>query len=215
LLIDEARRRRHRVVEVALPPRLTTSQVVALARDEDAFAAALARPLPSRPQPQARRGSRFHRWVEELYGAAALLEPDDLPGAEDEDLTDGELAMLQERFLAAGWGERRPVAVEAPFEMVVGGRLLRGRIDAVYAAENGGYDVIDFKTGAVPSGSDLDAASMQLAIYRLAWADLAGVDPEQVTAGFLYVREARVERPRRLLDRGQLATLLGAAQPSG
>ncbi|HVT64668.1 MAG TPA: ATP-dependent DNA helicase [Mycobacteriales bacterium] len=220
LLIDEAHRRRSRTIDVAVPPRLTTSQVVALARDEDAFAAALARPVPVRPQPQARRGSRFHQWVEGLYNlaGAALLDPDDLPGAGDEALSDAELADLQEKFLASGWAQRVPVKVEAPFEMVVGGRLLRGRIDAVYATGDGGYDVIDFKTGAMPKGADFEAAALQLSIYRLAWADLAGVDPSGVTAGFLYVRDSHVERPAKLLDRDELAVLLGGvpegAQPS-
>jgi DNA helicase-2/ATP-dependent DNA helicase PcrA len=218
LLIDEARRRRNRVIEVAVPARLTTSQVVALARDEDAFAAALARPMPARPVPQARRGSRFHEWVEQLYGASTLLEPDDLPGAEDADLSDEELLTLQERFLADGWGQRNPVAIEAPFEMVIGGRLLRGRIDAVYRNDDGGFDVIDYKTGAVLTGRDFEAAALQLSIYRLAWADLAGVDPEQVTAGFLYVRESQLKRPTHLLGRDELAAILTSetgTQPSG
>jgi DNA helicase-2/ATP-dependent DNA helicase PcrA len=182
---------------------------VALAHDPDAFAAALARPMPSAPVVQARRGSRFHRWVEELYGASPLLEPDDLPGAEDGDVTDAELAGLQERFLAEGWGERRPAAVETPFEMVVGGRLVRGRIDAVYRDGDGGYDVIDYKTGSVPK--DFSTASIQLAVYRLAWADLAGVDPDRVRAGFLYVRTGEVKRPTHLLDRAELDALLAGS----
>jgi DNA helicase-2/ATP-dependent DNA helicase PcrA len=218
LLIDEARRRRNRVIEVAVPARLTTSQVVAIARDENAFAAALARPMPARPAPQARRGSRFHEWVEQLYGAATLIEPDDLPGAEDADLSDEELLVLQERFLADGWGQRTPVAIEAPFEMAIGGRLLRGRIDAVYRNDDGGFDVVDYKTGAVLTGREFEAAALQLSIYRLAWADLAGVDPEQVTAGFLYVRESQLKRPTHLLSRDELAAILTSetgTQPSG
>jgi DNA helicase II / ATP-dependent DNA helicase PcrA len=209
LLLDEIRRGRVQTVEVAIPSRLTTSQIVALAHDPDAFAAALARPMPSAPVAQARRGSRFHRWVEELYGASPLLEPDDLPGAEDGDVTDAELAALQARFLAEGWGERRPAAVETPFEMVVGGRLIRGRIDAVYRDGDGGYDVIDYKTGSVPK--DFNAASIQLAVYRLAWADLAGVDADRVRAGFLYVRTGELKRPTHLLDRAELDTLLAGS----
>jgi DNA helicase-2/ATP-dependent DNA helicase PcrA len=206
LLLEEVRRRRVRTIDVAIPSRLTTSQIVALAHDPDAFAASLARPMPAAPVAQARRGSRFHQWVEELYGASPLLEPDDLPGAEDGDVTDDELTALQERFLADGWGERRPVAVEAPFEMAVGGRLIRGRIDAVYRDDNGDFDVIDYKTGSVPR--DFAAASIQLAVYRLAWADLAGVDPREVRAGFLYVRTGELKRPARLLDRAELDRLL-------
>ncbi len=212
LLVEEARRRRVRTIDVAVPGRLTTSQIVALAKDEDGFARALARPMPTQPQRQARRGSRFHQWVEQLYGASPLLEPDDLPGAEDDELSDDELAALQQRFLADGWGDRRPLKVEAPFEMVVGSRLIRGRIDAIYAGEDGGYDVIDYKTGAVPSGKDFEAASLQLSIYRLAWADLAGVDPQAVTAGFLYVRENLLKRPERLLSRDELRVMLDGPQ---
>jgi DNA helicase-2/ATP-dependent DNA helicase PcrA len=163
-----------------------------------------------RPQPQARRGSRFHKWVEDLYGAVPLLEPDDLPGAGDADVSDADLAELQARFLADGWGERRPVAVEQPFELVVGGRLVRGRIDAVYGADGGGFDVIDFKTGSVPK--DFAAAALQLSVYRLAWADLATVDPSNVQAGFLYVRTGTVKRPERLLSRDELAALFAGEQ---
>jgi len=208
LLLDELRRGRTGVREVMLPRRLTASQVVALAHDPDELAQMLARPVPVRPVPQARRGSRFHRWVEELYAATPLLDPDDLPGAGDADITDDELAQLQAKFVADGWADRRPVVVEQPFELVVGGRLIRGRIDAVYPRSDGGYEVIDFKTGAVPA--DFGAASMQLSVYRLAWADLAGVDPRNVAAGFLYVRTGTVKRPDRLLDRDELADLLTA-----
>jgi DNA helicase-2/ATP-dependent DNA helicase PcrA len=210
MLLDELRRRRVVTVDVPLPQRLTASQVVALAADPDGFAASIARPLPRHPQPAARRGSRFHAWVEERHAGVALLDADDLPGASDPELSDDDLQALQERFLASEWAERRPVAVEAPFELMAGGRLIRGRIDAVYGEEVDGqqrFDVIDYKTGAVPS--DFAAASLQLSVYRLAWADLAGVDPDQVSAGFLYVRDMHLLRPDRLLDRTELAELLG------
>ncbi|HET6817439.1 MAG TPA: ATP-dependent DNA helicase [Mycobacteriales bacterium] len=205
LLLDELRRQRVAVREVPLPRRLTASQVVVLAHDPDELAQMLARPVPVRPQPQARRGSRFHAWVEGLYGATPLLEPDDLPGAEDADVSDEELEALQAKFLADGWGDRRPVAVEQPFELVVGGRLVRGRIDAVYPRDDGGFDVIDYKTGSVPR--DFAAASLQLSVYRLAWAELHELDPDVVSAGFLYVKTGTVKRPDRLLTRDELSAL--------
>ena len=83
---------------------------------------------------------------------------------------------------------------------------------AVILAE-GGYDVIDFKTGAVLSGRDFDVAALQLSTYRLAWSDLAGVSPDLVSAGFLYVRQGEVKRPARLLDRAELTAVLEGAQP--
>ena len=205
LLLDELRRQRVAVREVPLPRRLTASQVVVLAHDPDELAQMLARPVPVRPQPQARRGSRFHAWVEGLYGGTPLLEPDDLPGAGDADVSDEELEALQAKFLADGWGERQPVAVEQPFELVVGGRLVRGRIDAVYPRDEGGFDVIDYKTGSVPK--DFAAASLQLSVYRLAWAELHDVDADVVDAGFLYVRTGTLKRPEKLLSREELAAL--------
>ncbi len=68
-----------------------------------------------------------------------------------------------------------PHAVEAPFALVLDGQVVRGRIDAVYAEADGGFLVVDWKTNR----SD-DADPLQLALYRLAWAELAGVPLEQV-----------------------------------
>ncbi|HWL35118.1 MAG TPA: ATP-dependent DNA helicase [Frankiaceae bacterium] len=206
LLLAELRRTASAHRDVLLPARLTASQLVLLAEDPDELARRLARPLPQRPAARARRGTRFHAWVEELYGDRPLLDPGDLPGAADPDVTDTELADLQQRFLASPYGTRRPVAIEAPFELVAGGRVVRGRIDAVYEDDDGTYDVIDFKTGALPR--DFAAASLQLTVYRLAWAGIQGVDPARVRAGFLYVRTGEVKRPDRLLSTAEVAALL-------
>jgi DNA helicase-2/ATP-dependent DNA helicase PcrA len=212
VLLDELRRERSAERVVPLPRRLTASQVVALAHDPDELARRLARPMPSAPVRQARRGTRFHAWVESLFGERALLEADDLPGAGDVDVSDAELRELQESFLAGEWGARRPVAIEAPFELVLGGRLVRGRIDAVYQLDDGSFDVIDYKTGEVPR--DFAAASMQLSVYRLAWAGLSGIDPGQINAGFLYVRTGELKRPVHLLSHEELAELLGGRAPA-
>jgi DNA helicase-2/ATP-dependent DNA helicase PcrA len=206
LLLAELRAARAGERLVTLPARLTASQVVLLAEDPDELARRLARPLPLRPGARARRGTRFHTWVESLYGDRPLLDPEDLPGAEDDDLDDATLESLKAAFLASPYAQRRPVAVEAPFELVVGGRVVRGRIDAVYADDDGGYDVVDYKTGEVPR--DFAAASLQLTVYRLAWAGIAGVDPARVRAGFLYVAKGLVKRPGTLLDADGLAALL-------
>jgi DNA helicase-2/ATP-dependent DNA helicase PcrA len=204
-LLVEARANRVHRIEVPLPAALTASQVLALRRDPDALARSLARPMPSRPVAAARRGTAFHTWVEERFAVAPLLEPDDLPGSADVGVDDSELAALQEAFLASEWADRPPHAVETPFAVLLGGRLIRGRIDAVFDLGGGRWLVVDWKTGAEP------ADPVQLAIYRVAWAERVGVaetDVERdVEAAFLAVRTGVLDRPP-LLTRAELDTLL-------
>ncbi|MFC5995530.1 ATP-dependent helicase [Pseudonocardia hispaniensis] len=196
---------------VALPPRFSVSQLVELAADPDALAARLRRPLPLPPNPHARRGTAFHAWLEQRFGAAQLLDLDELPGAADDDAAaDAELAELQDAFLASTWADRRPVEVEVPFETVISGIAVRGRMDAVFADPDGGFTVVDWKTGPPPDSSRMPAMAVQLAAYRLAWAGLAGVELERVRAAFHYVRVNRTERPVDLLDARGLQELLDA-----
>jgi DNA helicase-2/ATP-dependent DNA helicase PcrA len=206
-LLQELRRDRSPERTVALPRTLTTSDVVRLAASADDFARELARPLPRRPQAAARRGTAFHAWVEHRFDPPSLFDADDLPGAVDEDSSgDDQLDALREAFAGGPYADVRPHAVEAPFEYAVAGRLVRGRIDAVYATDDG-FDVVDYKTGSPPRGAAATAAALQLAVYRLAWADLAGVPPERVGAAFLYVRTGALVRPV-LPGREALARLL-------
>jgi DNA helicase II / ATP-dependent DNA helicase PcrA len=192
---------------VALPAQLTVSRLVELAADPAALAARLRRPLPLPPLPHARRGTAFHAWLEQRFGATGLLDLDELPGAADEGAApDDALEELQEAFLASAWAERRPLEVEVAFETIIGGVGVRGRMDAVFADDDGGFTVVDWKTGPVPA--DLRAASVQLAAYRLAWAGLAGVEPERVRAAFHHVRSDTTIAPVDLLDADGLRDLL-------
>ncbi|MGX6602335.1 UvrD-helicase domain-containing protein [Micromonosporaceae bacterium Da 78-11] len=211
LLLAERDHRAHRdgPLEVALPAHLSVSQLVVLRRDPQALARSLRRPLPHRPAPYARRGTAFHAWLEQRYGSVRLLDVDELPGAADDDAAaDEELTALQQAFLTGEWAERTPVEVEVPFATTVGGVVVRGRMDAVFAEPGNRFDVIDWKTGRRPSGPEAEAAAVQLAAYRVAWASLAGVPVNRVRAGFHYVREQVTVRPIDLLDAAALAALI-------
>ncbi|MER5701211.1 ATP-dependent DNA helicase [Micromonospora sp. NPDC002296] len=196
-------------VEVALPGQLSVTQLVALRRDPEGLARALRRPMPVEPNPYARRGTAFHTWLERRFGADRLLDVDELPGAADADAAPDEaLAELQARFLAGEWADRVPVEVEVPFATVIAGVVVRGRMDAVFARPGGRYDVVDWKTGRQPVGEEAEAAAVQLAVYRLAWAELAGVPVDQVGAAFHYVRDGATVRPADLLDADGLTALI-------
>ncbi|QFG25034.1 ATP-dependent DNA helicase [Actinomadura sp. WMMB 499] len=194
---------------VELPGHLSVSSLVSLARDPAALARQIRRPMPRPPAPYARRGTAFHSWLEGRWGQQRLLDPDELPGAADEGAADdADLARLQDAFEASEWAGREPLDIEVPFETIIGDRLVRGRMDAVFRSPGGGFEVVDWKTGRPPSGDDARFAAVQLAAYRVAWAQLAAVPVERVSAAFHYVRAGVTVRPADLLDADGLAALL-------
>ncbi|MEV4455306.1 ATP-dependent DNA helicase [Microbispora sp. NPDC049633] len=208
LLRERETNRRRAGAVVELPSRLSVSSLVTLAQDPAAFARQVRRPVPRKPAPLARRGTTFHRWLESRWGQQRLIDDLELPGAADElSETEVQLAELQERFEESEWAAREPVDLEVPFETMIGDRLLRGRMDAVFR-EGDGYVVIDWKTGERPQGRAAETASVQLAAYRVAWASLAGVPLEKVGAAFHYVRSNETVRPVDLLDADGLTTLI-------
>ncbi|WP_406173180.1 ATP-dependent helicase [Streptomyces sp. NBC_00996] len=207
-LTGELLRARASVTDVPLPPSLTASQVLRLAADPDGFAQELARPMPRPPQPAARQGTRFHAWVESRFEELRLpmLEPEELPGSEAEIADECDLEALKDAFERTPYAHRTPYRVEAPFQLAIAGRVVRGRIDAVYRNGDGDgttYEIVDWKTGRGRTADPL-----QLALYRLAWAEQHGVPLESVKAAFLYVRSGEVVRPGHLPDRAALERLL-------
>jgi DNA helicase-2/ATP-dependent DNA helicase PcrA len=179
-----------------------------LAADPDGLAQELARPMPRPPQPAARRGTRFHAWVEARFEELTLpmLEPEELPGGEAEIADERDLEALKKAFERTEYAHRTPHRVEAPFQLAIAGRVVRGRIDAVYKTGDGEmatYEIVDWKTSR-----ERTADPLQLAVYRLAWAEQRGVPLESVTAAFVYVRSGEVVRPDGLPGRGDLERLL-------
>ncbi|GHJ95241.1 ATP-dependent DNA helicase [Streptomyces sp. NE5-10] len=216
-LTAELHRARATTRDVLLPAYLSASQVIRLAEDPDGFAQELARPMPKPPQPAARRGTRFHAWVESRFEELPLpfLGPDELPGGEDfagepEIVDERDLEALKEAFARTPYAHRTPYRVEVPVHLTLAGRVVRGRIDAVYRdPDSGAYEIVDWKTS-----HHRTADPLQLALYRLAWAEQHGLEPEEVAAAFVYVRTGEVARPARLPGRAELeAILLGGAPP--
>ncbi|MGI9084799.1 MAG: UvrD-helicase domain-containing protein [Aeromicrobium sp.] len=206
LLVVEAAESIRGVREVPWPSRMSATSAMALTKDPEEFARGLARPMPRRPSSAARFGTRFHAWIEDHYGVTGLFDPTDLPGRGDAGIdTDTELDRLKQMFLESEFADRTPHRIEAPFSLVLGGQQFGGRIDAVFPTPNG-FEVVDWKTN-----QRADADPLQLAIYRLAWAELTGVDLSQVTAAFYYVRLGDTVRfgADDLLDRAGLERVLG------
>ncbi|MGL5928065.1 MAG: UvrD-helicase domain-containing protein [Dermatophilaceae bacterium] len=216
LLGERSARRPGREEPVLLPPHLSTSAVVALAEDAERFALDLRRPVPQQPACAARRGTAFHAWVEQHYSSAAILDVDALPGAADADDPAGGLDELTAGFLATPWAAMTPVEVEIAVETVVDGVAVRGRVDAVFRDpdDDRGWVVVDWKTGAEPTGARAAARALQLAAYRLAWARARGVDPMRVRGAFVHVASGRTVWPDLPPDETALSRLW-ASLPAG
>ena len=205
-LVAEALAGQSSEVVVPLPATLSATTLLRLNDDPDGLARQLARPMPRKPSPAARFGTRFHAWVEAYSGQQHLLLPEELPGRGDCDIrSDAELRELTEAFVRGPFGAAVPYRVEAPFALVLGGHVVRGRIDAVYETPRG-FRVIDWKTNAAQTADPL-----QLAIYRVAWAELTGVDVALVEAAFYYVRTGEVVDHPDLPRRERLEKLLCSA----
>ncbi|MGW4387240.1 UvrD-helicase domain-containing protein [Streptomyces sp. NPDC004685] len=207
-LTGELLRSRQAVRDVPLPTTLTASQLLHLAADPDGFAQELARPMPRPPQPAARRGTRFHAWVESRFEELRLpmLDPEELPGSEADIADERDLEALKEAFDSTPYADRTPYRVETPFQLAIAGRVIRGRIDAVYKEGEGDdttYEIVDWKT---TRGRTADP--LQLAVYRLAWAEQHGLAPEAVKATFVYVRDGETVTPRDLPGRAEMERLL-------
>ncbi len=216
LLAERESRRRGGDTEVELPAHLSTSALVALADDPEAFTAGLRRPMPSAPALAARRGTAFHAWVEEHYARAAIVDVDELPGSADEDAGDGDLAALRGAFASSEWAGRTPLEVETSVETVVDGIAVRGRIDAVFeeVGDDGEptWTVVDWKTGRPATGARARARALQLGAYRLAWARVRGVGPERVRAAFFHAATGETVWPD-LPGEEELSRVLGVARP--
>ncbi|MFG2502468.1 UvrD-helicase domain-containing protein [Streptomyces sp. NPDC048441] len=216
-LTGELLRAREAIRDIPVPASLTASEVLRLAADPEGFAQDLARPMPSPPQPAARRGTRFHAWVQTRFEELRLplLAPDDLPGGgpgEAEIADERDLEALKEAFERTEFAHRTPHRVEVPFQLTLAGRVVRGRIDAVYKEIDGDdvtYEIVDWKTSRTRTADPL-----QLAVYRLAWAELHDVPPESVKASFLYVRSGETARPAHLPGRAELERIL-LGEPGG
>lgn len=196
---------RNRTLEIFLPHRLSVSTLIALKQNPDELALSIRRPMPGHIDKYARRGTEFHLWVEKQFTDPLLFDDSifDLAPAPEE----VPLKELQDKWRASEWGNLRPVDVEVPFETVMAGHLLRGRIDAIYQ-EGDSYTVVDWKTGRAKSGEELATAAIQLAMYRLAYSKLHSIPLEKISAAFHYVSDGQTIRPADIYSEEELIAIL-------
>lgn len=235
-IIEEHRRLQHPHITVNLSSELTVTDLVSLSQDEKRFATTFQRPLPFKPNPSARRGSAFHSWIEEYFAggeaAPALFDYEEMKELSDEPSNGTasgalpeqaaqearkELAELKRTFLRSEWAARTPRYVEYPFQLVLGGHTLRGRMDAVFHdAASDTWTIVDWKTGAPPPPKEWESPALQLATYREALIEglkARGTTPAAVRAAFFYLQNG--ETAYLPEDRDWRATLLRQLELEG
>ena len=217
---DATRNRRHRV---DIPHRIPASGFKDYLTEPDAVADRLRRPMPERPYRATRLGTLFHAWVEQRSQRGGALEaldawdgerdadPDEstIAAATDDDAR--RLVELETIFARSRWADRTPIEVEREIHIPFLGHSVVCKLDAVYEID-GRIEVVDWKTGTAPtSGDDLERRQLQLALYRVAYAEFTGRSLADIDAVFYFVADDLEVRPTRLLDRAGLETAWRAA----
>jgi DNA helicase-2/ATP-dependent DNA helicase PcrA len=130
-----------------------------------------------RPSPALRRGVEFHRKVElHNLGKVPL---DDLEDVTYDITTERDAAVVAGPdpyavFLTSRLAVLTARFAEVPIDLQFGNVRVRGRIDAVYEAEPGDWEIVDYKSGRSSEDPSLD---VQLQTYAIAAADGAVATP--------------------------------------
>nr|WP_167150206.1 ATP-dependent DNA helicase [Lysinibacter cavernae] len=233
LLLAERAANQRRNTDLELPDRITASRFKDFVTGSQEVANSMRRPVPQKPFTQTRLGTQFHAWVEERYATprgtadtldASVFELDEeadengsiVMGAEP-NANRGSVAetsafeQLKATFEASPWGGREPHEVEREIHIRFAGRTLICKIDAVYSSMIDGeehFDVVDWKTGKVPR-TDQERADrqLQLALYRIAYAEWKGVPTDRVSVALYYVGADTIIRPESLPGRAELEAM--------
>jgi DNA helicase-2/ATP-dependent DNA helicase PcrA len=197
---------------LVLPVRLPASSLEHLARDPKGYARQLARPLPRAPHQAALLGTLFHSYVEQRLGSTVPGPLVDVFDRGEEPASVVSFDQWKQKFEASEFAHHTPVAIETELHVPLAGHLIICKIDAVFDTPTG-VRIIDWKTGKKPATpEEVEAKSIQLAAYRVAWSEWSGMPLEQVQASFWFVEDEALVTPDRLLDRGGLERIVAEAE---
>ncbi len=182
----------------AVPGSVSVSSVIEYARCPKRFYWSTVRPLPQFSGPAARMGTQIHAWIErKSSGQASLLELEEAPDLTAEELAGqpGKIERLQKAFQESRFAQAPPLFAERPFLLYLEGFVVGGRVDAIFGAPEGPWEVVDYKTGRRPPEDD-PLAWLQLDLYALACMEIWAKRPEELSLTYFYLAsEEAVSRP--------------------
>ena len=216
LLAEQEEGQRSR--SLVLPERINASGFKDFVTKPGDIRKRILRPMPEKPYRQAKLGTLFHLWVERRYstvvGAFESLDAHDFgwpdvnensDGSESSASAEAVLAQLKSNFEQSPWGARKPLEIEREITIPFAGKRLVCKIDAIYRDENGRYEIVDWKTGALPStGEERAQRLLQLELYRHAFAQWKRIDPSAIDCALFYVAANEVLRSDQMLSLEEL-----------
>jgi ATP-dependent DNA helicase UvrD/PcrA len=188
---------------LTVPTTLSVSSVLSYLRCPKLFFWSHVRPLPRRPSEAARLGTEVHKWIElQERGQGTLIDVDEMPDLSTEERLGepGKASVLKDAFRESRFADQVPLFTERPFLLYLDGIVVGGRIDAIFGTPEGAWEIVDYKTGRVPSEEDA-LSGMQLDLYALACAEVWSKKPEELTLTYFYLGEGKeITRPAGDLD---------------
>jgi DNA helicase II / ATP-dependent DNA helicase PcrA len=176
--------------------------------------------IPTEPTLNQRFGIFVHQ-VLERYHQAQVRNMDELLGLMDagwrrggfgtseeerqlRSKADAALRRYHERFEEQ---DAEPVWFERGFQFRMGAHTLRGRVDRVDRLPDGGYELIDYKTGRPRTASQL-REDVQLSLYAVGAREAWDLDASR--QAYLYVLDdEKVPVPHEDIDRDWIADTVG------
>lgn len=198
-LLFEERDRLRTPPSPRLPKRISVSRLVRLLSDPDAFFADLSRPMPPIFSQAATVGTAFHSFLEAMF-----LEQE--PPRSEESFTE-----LIGNFEKSKFHGKKPVFVEQSIEFQLAGLVVACKLDAVFQDDEM-YEVVDWKSGALPADSELESRKIQLALYRIALSIWLEVPIERIRASFFYAGSGTEISPTGLPSQAELEDRIRAVR---
>ncbi len=163
-----------------------------------AIARSVLRPIPQVASLQAQKGTIFHAWAEEYLGIDEFSVRN--PDISDDDPQD--LREWKKRLMESQWAQKyRVYSVEQPIVVDLWGRIIKGKLDAIFEGSLANpqnvdcLTIVDWKTGRRPQNKDEEAAKLiQLDVYRLLLSEFLGRPIESIDAALYYVSEENESR---------------------
>ncbi|OUV16388.1 MAG: hypothetical protein CBC58_04180 [Cellulomonadaceae bacterium TMED98] len=195
------------------PVRIPASQFDRWVYEPEEMLQGQVQPRPPTTGLSQQRGNQFHAWVEQYFAESHGGVFGDVDLDDDQwQAPDLEVEKWKESFELSEFATLVPEALEREIHLPVGEHIVICKIDAVFIRE-GRVVIVDWKTGRAPDTPDeLQRKSLQLALYREAWASWSGTSADDIDAVFWFSQEARVVAPPSLASADQLRELLEQAK---